>query len=425
MNEGTDSMIDTIVTMQPDQGDTNIDRTIEAPSVHLELLANIECLLANARPRLLRFAQAQGIAIDSVDDVVQETCIEAWRHLSQLQAPERFDAWLSGICRNVCLRWKRRQSGLVQHNATQPLYESALDASWEESLVDQAVLDPIEELSHQDLAQLLDRALGYLPENLREAVEMHYLAGLPQQEAAVRLGLTIKALEVRLVRARRQLRQVLSGELHTEAEEFGLAIDHEAINGWRETRLWCMFCGRHHLQGLLEPQPDGRVNLRMRCPDCEQYGSPEWIRTGGLYELAGLQSFRPALKRSQQVATNYWTSPENRQRCQNCQAPVQTRLIESRNSLPWQLPWQGLRYAQECSACGAKYSTYIGFTAWLHPTVQHFIEQHPRWINEPETLVEYAGQPAFRVRLLDIASSARLTLLLHTDTLDILASFQE
>ena len=44
---------------------------------------------------------------EAADDCVQETLIEAWRHLDQLRAPERFDAWLNGICRNICLRWQR------------------------------------------------------------------------------------------------------------------------------------------------------------------------------------------------------------------------------------------------------------------------------------------------------------------------------
>lgn len=54
---------------------------------------------------------------------------------------------------------------------------------------------------------LLERALGELSGKAREVVELCYLVELPQREAALRLGLTISALEARLHRARRQICQ--------------------------------------------------------------------------------------------------------------------------------------------------------------------------------------------------------------------------
>ena len=71
------------------------------------LVNDIDATLDSARPRLMRLASLHGIAPDAAEDVVQETLIEAWRHLNQMHTPARFDAWLTGICRNVCLRWIR------------------------------------------------------------------------------------------------------------------------------------------------------------------------------------------------------------------------------------------------------------------------------------------------------------------------------
>ena len=56
---------------------------------------------------------------------------------------------------------------------------------------------------------------------------MCYLTELPQREVALRLGVTINVLEARLHRARRQLRLVLSSDLRTDAQAFGLAIDDD------------------------------------------------------------------------------------------------------------------------------------------------------------------------------------------------------
>ena len=49
--------------------------------------------------------------------------------------------------------------------------------------------------------------------------------------------------------------------------------------------------------------------------------------------------------------------------------------------------------------------------------------KHPRWISEPEMLVEYAGQSAIRFQMTDLTSSERLTVLAQRQTLRILAFF--
>src|SRR5581483_9956103 len=71
---------------------------------------DLEAALTNARPRLLRLARTQGVAIDAADDVVQETLLEAWRHLDRLHTPQGIDTWLNQICVYVCLRWLRAQN---------------------------------------------------------------------------------------------------------------------------------------------------------------------------------------------------------------------------------------------------------------------------------------------------------------------------
>src|SRR5712692_1706481 len=157
-----------------------------------QLTVDLEQALSAARPRLLRLAHRGGVTPDAADDVVQETLIEAWRHLNHLRSPERFDAWLDGICRNVVLRWARTQGMMVYLEASlsNSLVEgqNELEESSELDIPDPMALDPVEELSRQDLAVLLDRALGYLPQDTRALVELHYLAELPQDETAARIG---------------------------------------------------------------------------------------------------------------------------------------------------------------------------------------------------------------------------------------------
>lgn len=410
---------------QRDDGFTS--NSASKPHVRESLLADVESVLAAARPRLLRFAHTWGVMPDSRDDVVQETLLEAWRSFDHLCSPERFDAWLLGICRNVCRRWAERELRQECHRlgGTRDAEDTLA-----EDLADPLASDPAEALSHQDLVTLLDRALGYLPDATRLALELHYLAELPQPEVALRLGLTINALEVRLHRARRQLRQVLETDLRTDAEELGLVLDEGVKGGWRETRIWCMFCARHHLHGLFEPFPDGRINLRLRCPSCAStIGSPEQegglTYSGGMFELRGLRAYRPAFNRTIQGAETFWTLICQRQTCLHCGSHVEARLFGPDERIPPLPRWSGLMFATYCPGCEGVFSIYASWAAWSHPQVQKFMKEHPRWICEPEVIVEYAGHPAVRARFVDITNATRLIVLIHAQTMEVLAIIGE
>ena len=80
-------------------------------------------------------------------------------------------------------------------------------------------------------------------ENARQALALRYLAELPSEEVAARLGLTLNALDLRLSRARKQLREILGGPLRERAVEFGLALAPADEQGWRDSRQWRHFCG--------------------------------------------------------------------------------------------------------------------------------------------------------------------------------------
>jgi len=172
-----------------------------------------------ARPRLLRLAQLNGIGPDEVEDVVQETWLEAWRSLEKLREPERLVSWLDGICRNICKRHLHAKSAELHVSG---LPEDADEEGFD--LSDSLAVDPLEELEHQDMQVLLDRALTHLSESARELVELCYLAELPRHELARRLNMSLAALELKLHRARQKLHQVLHRELREDAQSFGLLL---------------------------------------------------------------------------------------------------------------------------------------------------------------------------------------------------------
>jgi RNA polymerase sigma factor (sigma-70 family) len=399
----------------------------------------IEHEMATARPRLLRQARAHGLPLDTAQEVVQETLLEAWRHLHALSDPAGFQLWLNAICRNVCRRYGRAYQVLAHREV--PLDTRGDPDGYEDGdgcgdpylhdIPDPLAIDPIEELERHDRETLLDQALGYLATPTREAVTLCYLAELPQQQAAQHLGMTLAALEARLHRARRQLRQVFSRDLRAKAEGVGLTLDADGETTmalWRETRLWCPSCARHRFRGAFEPLPAGLINLHLRCPGCA-YEVNSW----GHVPLEGMQSFRPAYKRVMRYAHAYFLPglPSGRLTCEACGALQPLDLVRA-DELPGvsggshdHHDQSGLLLVTQCPACGRHPAEIaVATLLWTQPVAQRFLDTHPRSMTEPETLAEYQGQPAICVRMIDISSAARLTLVAHAQTLRLLATFQ-
>jgi RNA polymerase sigma-70 factor, ECF subfamily len=124
-----------------------------------------------------------------VDDVVQESFLQACLGLERLRDPDRFAGWLGGIVLNVH-RALRRQAPLV------------LLADWPEQLhpVSAYGLPSADDL---DRAEVLRQAVADLPAGQRHAVALYYYADLPTGQIADSAG----AVSSSLHKARRRLRE--------------------------------------------------------------------------------------------------------------------------------------------------------------------------------------------------------------------------
>jgi len=399
------------------------------------LLTNQDGMLTATRRRLMHLAQLRGVAPDAIEDVVQETLFQAWKHLDRLHTPEGFSAWIDEICRNMCRRSARQQQ--TDYRRFVPFWSSHTPAEEEAgdsenvisaiaTIADPHALDDLDALSRQDVITLLDRALGMLPDNGRSVVEACDLLELPHREAAARLNLSVSALETRLHRAHRTLHQLVNGPLRVEAESLGLLLEPVAMAGWQETRLWCSICGRRRLYGMFLPtQPEGNQNLHLRCPDCAQHYGLDTVHSMGLVPLNGLHSFRPAWKRTMQELTTLLTSALacDRHPCPRCGIQAFIEVADSNDAItssscpyPFSIRWQ-------CHHCGERiYSagelpSVSEIICWSHPQTRQFILQHPQLLQMPARLVEYAGQPAIYVQMSDTTSAANMTVLAHRQTL--------
>lgn len=136
-------------------------------------------------------------------DVVQQVFLRAWERVGELKDPARFGAWLCGIVRNLAIDARRRRT---RHDGWAHATGPAMAAAAED---ERAAADPSRVLVRREDQQRLEHALESLDEVSRSAVMLRYYEDLSSKEIGELLGLAPAAVDMRLMRARRQLRQRL------------------------------------------------------------------------------------------------------------------------------------------------------------------------------------------------------------------------
>lgn len=139
---------------------------------------------------------------EDVLDVLQEAQLAAWRALHSYDPSRPFEAWLSSIAINKCRDWGRR--GAVRARLMLQVRDHA--ALWNLALREPA---PEHVLISRESALELQRGLERLPFRFREPLLLTAIRELSHSEAGQVLGLTTKAIENRVRRARQMLAKSL------------------------------------------------------------------------------------------------------------------------------------------------------------------------------------------------------------------------
>ncbi len=386
----------------------------------------VDALLAGERARLVRLcARITGDAA-AAEDLAQETLVEAWRSISRLRDADGLSPWLAAIARNVCRRWMReRARALGRHVASLDRADAEGEPLLRETIaVPDEDTDPLRELERDELAALLDRALALLPAQTRAALVASYVEGQPAEEVAGRLGVSEATLRVRLHRGRQALRGVLEGELLPEAAAWGVVAAPMA-DGWRDTRIVCPFCGRHHVQILAH----GGRNLAYRCSGLCM---PEGIITGGLGVLSSttgsLSSPKSILTRTLLELHVAYNSALRRGclKCYRCGTlmPLRRGTDERPGA---QLPVEAalldvFRHGiyMVCPRCDASDSATLWHLTLDMPEAQRFWQRHPRMRALPPRPVESAGVPALVTGFARANGRDQLDVIVARDTLAVL-----
>ena len=130
-------------------------------------------------------------------DLVQETFINAFRHLGTLRDDDKFGGWLFSIAHQKCLQqWRRqnRETELQEELANAPLAD---------------VDNPLDLLLREEQEAEFMNLLSRLPLAQRSALLLHFVEGFSLEEIARITGTQVGTVKSHLHYAKRALRKLL------------------------------------------------------------------------------------------------------------------------------------------------------------------------------------------------------------------------
>ena len=168
-------------------------------------------LMRRYKEPLYRYVHRSMRGSEEACDVVQDAFLAAWRFMGTYDPSQKFSTWIYQIALNKVRDHGRKRA------VRSFFFKAAADAS-------QNISDDCE---HRDELHRVTKMVDALPDTLKQAFMLQVFQDLPQSEVADILGISVKAVETRVRRARNMLKaQVeankadqISANLHTADAE--------------------------------------------------------------------------------------------------------------------------------------------------------------------------------------------------------------
>ena len=154
---------------------------------------------------------------EDAEDVLQETFLKAYEHLTDFQGNSKFYTWLVRIAVNQSLMKLRKRKSDASVSLDDPF-----DTGEENLTREIAVWDPNPEqtYSREEIRAILEKAVEALPPTFRAVFALRDIEELSTEETAALLNLSIPAVKSRLLRARLRLREKLTRYFKRKGDDF-------------------------------------------------------------------------------------------------------------------------------------------------------------------------------------------------------------
>jgi len=135
------------------------------------------------------------------EDLAQDVFLRVHRGLPYFRGEARLSTWIYRIVINVCSQEKVQSTTRTSVSLDDP--DARMPAP--------ATID--RRFSDLELSDRLEKAIAQLPAQYRLLIAAHYLEGVQYDDLAIAMNLPLGTVKTQLHRAKRQLRQILEGDL--------------------------------------------------------------------------------------------------------------------------------------------------------------------------------------------------------------------
>ena len=179
---------------------------VERRPVHLPVVG--QPTLDRHREGLFRFVLRQVHNEADALELATETFVRAYFNIGKFRPTAKFATWLYHIALNLCRDHLRSRA--YQYSRRTVSFDVPSEEGQDPSLLLATERGPDQKTERREELVALEKAISELPEDLRNAFILSTLEDRQQAETAELLGISQKAVETRVYRARKLLLQKMS-----------------------------------------------------------------------------------------------------------------------------------------------------------------------------------------------------------------------
>ena len=168
-----------------------------------------ELVFREYAPRIYHIARRMLGNDADAEDVTQDVLLQVIRKLDTFRGDSAIGTWLHRVTVNAALAHRQKRANRharEQNTATDEVLETAAPGG----AVKRWDIRPDESALGAEQTELIEKAIGTLPDPFRDVYVLADVEGLPNSEIAEMLGLSVPAVKSRLHRARLRMRDELA-----------------------------------------------------------------------------------------------------------------------------------------------------------------------------------------------------------------------
>ena len=158
-------------------------------------------LYAKYYPQVKHYIASHVGRVEDAEDLVQDVFVELSKGKGHYDGRGSVTGYLVGMAKKIIRRYRKRKTCSVR---TIPI-ESIEKVG--PSYNNQQRLDPVRQISAQELKTSLEDTAAQLPPKSREAIKLRYIDGLSPRESAEKAGCSVHTFCQRVVDAKKALRK--------------------------------------------------------------------------------------------------------------------------------------------------------------------------------------------------------------------------